>query len=170
MINDVSGGQADPEMLSLIADAGVAYICMHWRGPSKTMQDRASYVDPTVEVMAELRQRIDAAHTAGIPAEKLIVDPGLGFAKTADQSWRLLRDFPDFHQLGHPVLLGASRKSFLGRLLADLDGTPRPPLDRDDATTALSMYACLAGAWGVRVHDPGASRDAILVARQLYRR
>lgn len=168
MINDVSGGQADPDMLRLIAEAGVAYICMHWRGHADTMQDQATYADPTAEVMAELQRRIEAARTAGIAAEKLIVDPGLGFAKTAEHSWRLLRDFTHFHRLGHPVLLGASRKSFLGRLLADPDRTPRPPLGRDDATTALSVYAYLAGAWAVRVHNPAASRDAILVARQLY--
>lgn len=169
MINDVSGGQADPNMLPIIAEAGVPYISMHWRGHSLTMRDKASYADPTAEVFAELQQRIVAALDAGIVAENLIIDPGLGFAKTANQSWQLLRNFANFHQLGYPVLLGASRKIFLGKLLADQDGAPRPPLGRDDATTALSMYAYLAGAWGVRVHNPIASRDTILVARQLYR-
>ncbi|RIQ33700.1 dihydropteroate synthase [Jiangella rhizosphaerae] len=148
--------------------AGVTYICMHWRGHSRTMQQRATYDDVTREVVAELRRQLDAARAAGIDADRLVVDPGLGFAKTAEHNWRLLHDFARLRQeLGYPVLLGASRKSFLGRLLAGPDGRPRPPRDRDHATTVLSAYAYAVGAWGVRVHAPAASRDAIDVAQRL---
>jgi len=170
LVNDVSGGKADPGMLRFVADAGVPYICMHWRGHAEDMQSKARYHDVVSEVIAELRDQLDAAQSAGVPAEKLIIDPGLGFAKTAEHNWQLLQRLEEFDVLGRPMLMGVSRKSFLGRLLAAADGSPRPPKERDDATTAFTAVLALREVWGVRVHSVRASRDAIAVAQRLLSR
>jgi dihydropteroate synthase len=167
LVNDVSGGRADSEMLGLVADSGVPFVCMHWRGHSEDMQSRASYADVVTEVIAELGAQLDEAAHAGVAVDKLIIDPGFGFAKTGEHNWQLLERLEEFDVLGRPMLAGVSRKTFLGRLLADADGTPRPPKERDDATTALTTVLALRGIWGVRVHSVRASRDAIAVAQRL---
>jgi dihydropteroate synthase len=164
VVNDVSGGRADPAMLSTVADLGVPFVCMHWRGHAVTMQDQAAYDDVVTDVVAELRQRVKAAEEAGIGPDRMAIDPGLGFAKTGEHNWTLLRRLEELHQLGCPVLVGSSRKAFLGALLAGEDGQPRPAVDRDDASAALSTLAALAGAWCVRVHDVRRSLDAVKVA------
>jgi len=170
MVNDVSGGKADARMLRLVADSGVPYVCMHWRGHSQDMQNKASYADVVAEVIAELRTQLDKADRTGVPAEKVIIDPGLGFAKTGEHNWQLLKRLEEFDVLARPMLVGVSRKTFLGRLLADPQGNPRPPKQRDDATTALTTVLALRGVWGVRVHTVRASRDAIAVAQRLLER
>ena len=164
VVNDVSGGLADPAMAATVAAAGVPWILMHWRGPSSVMNELAGYQDVLGEVRAELVARIDAAVLAGVDPGRLVLDPGLGFAKTASHNWALLRRLDVLLELGFPVLVGASRKRFLGELLADGDGTLRPTADRDPATAAVSALAAKAGAWGVRVHDVEASLDAVAVA------
>ena len=167
LVNDVSGGKADPGMLRLVADSGVPYVCMHWRGHSEDMQSRAAYADVVTDVIAELRVQLAESATAGVAMEKLIIDPGLGFAKTGEHNWQLLQRLEEFDVLGRPMLVGVSRKTFLGRLLADADGKPRPPKERDDATTALTTVLALRGVWGVRVHSVRATRDAIAVVQRL---
>jgi dihydropteroate synthase len=167
LLNDVSGGKADAGMLRLVADSGLPYVCMHWRGHSQDMQSRASYADVVTEVIAELGTQLDEAASAGVAVDKLIIDPGFGFAKTAEHNWQLLQRLEEFDVLGRAMLVGVSRKTFLGRLLASADGSPRPPKERDDATTALTTVLALQGIWGVRVHSVRASRDAIAVAQRL---
>ena len=162
IVNDVSGGLGDPGMAAVVRDAGCPWILMHWRGHSDRMQELAHYVDVVGEVCTELTERVDAAVGAGIDPGRLVLDPGLGFAKTATHNWQLLAQLPALMSLGFPVLVGASRKSFLGRLLADDTGTPRAVDDREDATTALTAYAAMHGAWGVRVHEVRPSVDAAL--------
>lgn len=166
VVNDVSGGRADPDLPAVVAAAGVPYVVMHWRAPSAQMQQHADYGDVVREVSDELRQRVDAVVAAGVAPERIIVDPGIGFAKNADHNWALLAHLDALLGLGHPVLVGASRKSFLGALLADEHG-PRPTPGRDDATAAVTVVAALAGAWGVRVHDVAASADAVRVVARL---
>jgi dihydropteroate synthase len=162
LVNDVSGGLADPDVLRVVADAGAAYVAMHWRGHADVMAQRASYSDVVVEVRDELARRVDAALAAGVAADRIAIDPGLGFAKTAAHNWELLARLHEL-DLGLPVLVGSSRKSFLGRLLAGPDGTPRPVLDREDANVALTTLAGVAGVWAVRVHEVRASVDALAV-------
>ncbi|MHB8451220.1 MAG: dihydropteroate synthase [Mycobacteriales bacterium] len=164
MVNDVSGGSADPELAALVAERGVPYVVMHSRGPSADMASRAVYADVVAEVVAELAGRLEAVLAAGVRAEQVVLDPGLGFAKTAGHNWTLLAHLDALLALGRPVLVGASRKSFLGALLAAPDGTPRPVDSRDAATAATSALAAAAGAWAVRVHDVGPSADAVRVA------
>ncbi|MGH3822042.1 MAG: dihydropteroate synthase [Pseudonocardiaceae bacterium] len=164
LVNDVSGGLADPAMASTVARCRVPWILMHWRGHSVTMDQLASYSDVVAEVRAELVARVDAAVLAGVDPAALVLDPGLGFAKTAAHNWALLGHLDVLTELGFPVLVGASRKRFLGSLLAGADGAPRRCDGRDAATAAVSALAAAAGAWGVRVHDVAASRDAIAVA------
>ncbi|MBI1758736.1 MAG: dihydropteroate synthase [Actinobacteria bacterium] len=163
VVNDVSGGQADPDMARVVRDRDVPWILMHWRGHSREMHRLAAYADVVAEVKAELMACVDRAQAAGVPAEKLVIDPGLGFAKTAAHNWALLAGLPELVGTGLPVLVGASRKSFLGTLLADPSGAPRPVLDREDATVAVTALAALAGAWGVRVHEVRPNRDALAV-------
>ena len=169
MINDVSGGQADPAMLPLIADAEVPYSLMHWRGHSTSMQSRAVYTDVVREVVSEVSGQLDQAERAGIAPERLIVDPGFGFAKTGEHNWELLQRLDELDRLERPLLMGVSRKRFLGTLLADEAGQPRPARDRDDATTALTFALARHPVWGVRVHRVRPSRDAIAVAERLRR-
>jgi dihydropteroate synthase len=161
LVNDVSGGLADPDMARVVADAGVPWVLMHWRGHSRDMARLASYDDVVADVSKELTVRVDAALAAGVSADRIIVDPGLGFAKTAEHNWRLSAHLDAIRALGYPVLFASSRKSYLGRLLADPDGTPRPVDERDAATLATSLLAVAAGVWGVRVHDVAAMVDAI---------
>ena len=163
-VNDVSGGLADPAMARVVAQAGVPWVLTHWRGPSALMVELASYQDVVAEVRAELVARVDAAVLAGVDPAALVLDPGLGFAKTAEHNWALLRELNLLTDLGFPVLIGASRKRFLGVLLADAAGEPRSPEGREVATAAVSALAAAAGAWGVRVHDVGMSLDAVAVA------
>jgi dihydropteroate synthase len=167
LVNDVSGGKADARLLRLVAESGVPYICMHWRGHSEDMQSKASYADVVSEVINELRTQLDAASRVGVALDKLIIDPGFGFAKTAEHNWQLLQRLGEFDALERPMLVGVSRKSFLGRLLAGADGSPRPAKERDDATTALTAVLALRRIWGVRVHSVRASRDAIAVVQRL---
>jgi dihydropteroate synthase len=170
MVNDVSGGRSDPRLPRLIADAGVPYAIMHSRGPSRDMQQRAVYEDVVREVRDELRQRVDAVTAAGVDPSAIIVDPGIGFAKLPHHNWTILARLAEISCLGgespFPVIIGASRKSFLGRLLAGPGGEPRPAVQRDDATTAISALAAVAGAWCVRVHAVAASADAVRVAEK----
>jgi dihydropteroate synthase len=163
LVNDVSGGLADPAMLPLVAEAGVPYVAMHWRGHSREMQSRAQYADVVAEVVAELGARREAALSAGVDPARLLLDPGLGFAKESSHSWALLKALPALTALGQPLLLGASRKGFLGELLALPDRTRRPAAERDHATAAVTVLAAQAGAWAVRVHDVPASADAVRV-------
>jgi dihydropteroate synthase len=166
LVNDVSGGEADPGLLQVVADAGCPVVLMHWRGASADMQSRATYGDVVVEVRDALRRRLDAAQAAGVPEDRVVLDPGLGFGKTAEHNWALLRALPELAGLGRPLLVGASRKAFLGQLLAGPDG-PRPASGRDAATAALTVLAAQAGAWGVRVHDAAGSADAVRVVAAL---
>jgi dihydropteroate synthase len=169
VINDVSGGLADPQMAKVVAAAGAPWILMHWRGHSKNMNDLATYRNVVAEVRDELSARVDAALAAGIAPEALVLDPGLGFAKQREHDWALLHGLDELLGLGFPLLVGASRKRFLGALLADADGTPRPPDGREVATTTITALAAAAGVWGVRVHDVRRSLDAALVVRAWQR-
>ena len=164
LVNDVSGGLADPQMLPLIARTGAPVVLMHWRGHSREMQRQAVYDDPVLEVAAELRERLRAADQVGIDPGRVVIDPGIGFAKSAEHNWALLARLGELVRIGPPVLVGASRKAFLGALLANEAGEPRRPDERDAASAAVTALAALAGAWCVRVHEAGASADAVRVA------
>jgi dihydropteroate synthase len=168
IVNDVSGGLADPEILAVTAAADAGYIAMHWRGHSTVMADRAHYADVVAEVRGELGARVDAALAAGISADRIAIDPGLGFAKKPDHNWALLAEL-DALDFGFPMLVGASRKSFLGELLADAEGVPRSVAEREDAGVAVTSVAALAGVWGVRVHDVTANLDAVRVVERFNR-
>jgi dihydropteroate synthase len=163
MINDVSGGLADPAMARTVAEVGVPWVLMHRRGTSRDMYAEASYDDVVTDVRRELCRRVDAALAAGVAAERLVVDPGLGFAKQPEHDLALLAGLDRITELGFPVLVGASRKRFLGALLTTPDGRPRPPEQRDSATLATTVLAARAGAWGVRVHEVAGSADALRV-------
>jgi dihydropteroate synthase len=164
IVNDVSGGLADPRILDVVAATGATYVCMHWRGHSDHMQELAAYDGPggvVGAVRAELSGRVEAARAAGVADERIVLDPGLGFAKTAEHNWALLAGLSHLQTLGFPLLVGASRKSFLGSLLAAPDGTQRAVDDREHATTALTVLLAQQGIWGLRVHDVRNSRDAL---------
>jgi dihydropteroate synthase len=164
IVNDVSGGRADPAMAPLVAEAGVLWVLMHWRSVSSNRPHEAPhYRDVVAEVRSELLAGVDDAVAAGVDPAKLVIDPGLGFAKTGQHNWALLHALPELVATGVPVLLGASRKRFLGTLLTGPDGSPRPPDGRETATAVISALAALYGAWGVRVHDVRASVDALKV-------
>jgi dihydropteroate synthase len=170
IVNDVSGGLADPEILRVVADSGATYVAMHWRAHADHMTDFATYDNPGGVVAAvrdELAERVDAALAAGVAAERLVLDPGLGFAKRGEHNWQLLADLALIKALGYPLLVGASRKSFLGTLLADPEGNPRPVDGREAATTALSVVLAGEGVWGLRVHDVRSTRDALRVLEAL---
>ncbi len=164
VINDVSGGLADPDMARVAAESGAPWVLMHWRGHSSGMEALADYDDVVGEVRDELLRQVEVALAAGVSAEAIVLDPGLGFAKRAEHNWALLNRLDALLSLGFPVLIGASRKRFLGSLLSGADGAPRAPDGREDATAAISALAAAAGAWGVRVHEVGASLDAVTVA------
>ncbi|MEJ1089419.1 dihydropteroate synthase [Microbacterium sp. Mu-80] len=183
IVNDVSGGLADDRMLSAIADLDADVAIGHWRGPSADMYARAQYTRVAREVASELHERVAAAAAAGIAPSRVIVDPGVGFAKSGTQNWELLRDLDEITALGHRVLIGTSRKRFLAEVL---DPSLRPAdarsahatssatqaieqpatswtdeQRRDLATAVTSALAARAGAWAVRVHDVAATRDAL---------
>jgi dihydropteroate synthase len=167
LINDVSGGLADPAMLPTVAELGVPYVCMHWRGHAEDMQSRAVYRDVVTEVIDDLAQQVERAVQQGVDPSSIIIDPGFGFAKTGDHNWQLLQRLDEFDALGLPMLVGVSRKRFLGSLLPDADGSPRPPLQRDDASAALTAIVAGRPVWGVRVHAVRQNRDAVAVADRL---
>ena len=164
IVNDVSGGLADPDMHPLVAEAGVVYVCQHWRGNPETMNGLTDYAGDVVGgVEAELRERLTSLRAAGVRDEQLVVDPGLGFAKTHPQSWELLAATARLREdLGLPVLIGSSRKRFLAGAVTPEVATE--PLARDDVTAATTALAALAGAWAVRVHEVPANRDAVRTA------
>ena len=164
MVNDVSGGRADAGMAGLLVEADVPWVLMHWRSVSADHPHKAPrYRDVVAEVRGELLASVDDAVAAGVNPAKLIIDPGLGFAKTGEHNWALLQSLPELVATGVPVLVAASRKRFLGTLLAGPDGAARPPDGRETATAVVSALAALHGAWGVRVHDVRASVDALRV-------
>jgi dihydropteroate synthase len=162
IVNDVSGGLADPKLPRLVGEAGVPYVVMHWRGHSADMYAHATYADVVREVSDELMARVDAVVAAGVDPSYIVIDPGIGFAKKAEHNWALLAHLDRLVSLGPPVLIGASRKSFLGHLLAD-DAGPRDAMHREDATAAITTLAARAGVWGVRVHEARPSADAVRV-------
>jgi dihydropteroate synthase len=167
LVNDVSGGLADPDMPRLVAAAGVSYVVVHWRGHSHDMYSRAVYTDVVAEVRAELARRVDAVVAVGVDPGRIVIDPGLGFGKRPEHNWPILTSLAEIGRLGgraFPVLIGASRKRFLGLLLAGPDGTPRPFDGCDEATVAISALAATAGAWCVRVHQVPGNADAVRVA------
>ncbi len=165
LVNDVSGGLADPDMIPVVAAAGVPFVVMHWRGFSESMNSRAVYGDVVAEVVAELRERMEAVVDGGVDPGKLVIDPGLGFAKNAAQDLTLVAHLDRLRELGRPLLVAASRKRFLGQVLAGEDGTPPPARERDAATAAVSALSAAAGAWAVRVHAVRPTADAVRVAR-----
>lgn len=165
LVNDVSGGLADPDMVPAVAAARVPFVVMHWRGFSENMNSLAEYDDVVAEVLAELRVRVDAVVAGGIAPERIVVDPGLGFAKRAEHDLALLAHLGDLSTLGHPLLVAASRKRFLGHVLAGDGAAPPPARERDAATAAVSAIAAHEGAWAVRVHEVRATADAVRVAR-----
>jgi dihydropteroate synthase len=167
LVNDVSGGLADPDMPRLVAQSGARYVVVHWRGHSQDMYASASYHDVVAEVRDELAWRVDEVIKAGISAAQIVVDPGLGFGKRPEHNWPLLAHLRDLALLNgqtFPVLVGASRKRFIGNLLAAPDGTPRTFAGSDDATVATTALAAANGAWCVRVHQVPANADAVRVA------
>ncbi|MDQ1009215.1 dihydropteroate synthase [Streptomyces sp. V4I23] len=164
LVNDVSGGLADPRMVPAVAETGAPFVVMHWRGFSEDMNSRAVYGDVVAEVVAELRERMEAVVAGGIAPERIVVDPGLGFAKAAEHDLALVAHLDELRALGRPVLVAASRKRFLGRVLAKEGATP-PARERDAATAAVSAIAAHEGAWAVRVHEVRATADAVRVAR-----
>ncbi len=171
VVNDVSGGLADPAILDVVAAAGATYVAMHWRAHSDRMRDFAVYDGPggVVEaVRAELAERVEAIRAAGVADDRVVLDPGLGFAKAGPQSWELLRGLDRIADLGYPLLVGASRKSFLGAALTDADGAQRPVDEREAAGLALTVVLAQRGVWGVRVHDVRAHRDVLRVLAQLH--
>jgi dihydropteroate synthase len=169
IVNDVSGGLADPAMLATVAATDATYVAMHWRAHADHMRDFAVYDGPGGVVAAvrdELAQRVEAMRAAGIPDERIVLDPGLGFAKRPEHNWQLLDSLPELEALGLPLLVGASRKSFLGSLLA-AGGTARPVGEREHANTALTVLLAQQGVWGLRVHDVRAAHDALRVLTRL---
>ncbi|MDO5739191.1 MAG: dihydropteroate synthase [Ornithinimicrobium sp.] len=175
MINDVSGGLADPQMPGFVASVGVPYVTMHWRGLLTNPDEEPDYDDVTNEVCRELTERVDVLLAAGVRAEQLLLDPGFGFSKNADHNWELLADLSEVMSLGYPVIVGTSRKRFLGRLPArtggqlDHEAPVSAAFDRDHATAATSLLAAQAGAWAVRVHDVRSTREALAVWEMVSR-
>ena len=168
LVNDVSGGLADDAMAPLVAATGAPFVVMHWRGHSDGMDALATYDDVVADVRTELLARVDALVRQGVDVEQLVLDPGLGFAKSAEHNWSLLGHLEEVVALGRPVLVAASRKRFLGHLLAGTvpggEGEPVPPVERDDASAAVTALAAAAGAWCIRVHESLASWSAVRVA------
>lgn len=169
LVNDISGGKADSDMLPFVATTEVPFILMHWRGHSDVMTQLTNYTNVSVDVVREIAEQVDNAVRSGIARDRIVIDPGIGFAKTTQQNWPLIQDLEVIDELELPVLWGVSRKKFLGELLADSNGEFREMAGREAATTALTTYLALAGAWAVRVHDVQSSRDAIEVVERLGR-
>ncbi|MFJ5530001.1 dihydropteroate synthase [Streptomyces sp. NPDC093261] len=167
LVNDVSGGLADPAMIPVVAASGAPFVVMHWRGFLEGGNVKGVYEDVVTEVVDELHARVEAVLEGGIAPDRIVVDPGLGFSKQAEHDLSLLAHLDRLHALGHPVLVAASRKRFLGRVLAGPEGAPPPARERDAATAAVSALAAQAGAWAVRVHEVHATADAVRVARAI---
>ena len=165
LVNDVSGGLADPAMIPVVAEAGAPFVVMHWRGFLEGGNVRGVYEDIVTEVLDELHARVEAVLAGGIAPDRIVVDPGLGFSKDAEHDLVLLAHLDRLLGLGRPLLVAASRKRFLGRVLAGPEGAPPPARERDAATAAVSALAAQAGAWAVRVHEVRATADAVRVAR-----
>jgi dihydropteroate synthase len=159
IINDVSGGKADPEMMAVVAPSQADYVVMHWRGHSDTMDSLAHYDNVVREVIEEISQQLELAQQAGITRDRLWVDPGLGFAKNVEHNWKLCRAMDRVVALGYPVLVGASRKRFLGALLPE----GHHPKDRDGVSVALSVALAGSGVTAFRVHEPWLHREALEV-------
>lgn len=166
MVNDVSGGLHDPTMLTTVAASDATLVLSHWRGPSKTMSSRAAYTDVVLQVSSHLRRRADAARVAGVPGSRLVLDPGIGFGKTSAHNWDILANIASVVDLGYPVMIGSSRKAFLGELDAAIGTTPS---DRDDLTAVTSALAAVSGCRYVRVHDVVGTRRALAVAEKWAR-
>ncbi|WP_411375177.1 dihydropteroate synthase [Arthrobacter sp. MPF02] len=166
IINDISGLSIEPEMAELVAASKVPYILTHRRGDARTMNSLAEYTDVAGEVVAELAGVRDKLYAAGVSPEQIIIDPGLGFAKNDAHNWELLQNLDKLDSLGHKVLVGASRKRFLGTLLT-VAGKSASPEERDAATAAITAISAWRGAWAVRVHDVGPSLDAVKVAARM---
>jgi dihydropteroate synthase len=166
LVNDVSGGRADPAMIPLAARVRAPIVLMHWREHSAVMQNHTHYDDLVDDIVRELMGQLNHAVVAGVDPARIVLDPGLGFSKTGEQNWTVLAHLDAFIELRHPVLVAASRKRFLGELLATGDEL-RPTDGRDDATAAITTLAAQAGAWCVRVHDAKASADAVRVVARL---
>ncbi|MFD4507460.1 dihydropteroate synthase [Streptomyces sp. NPDC058457] len=168
LVNDVSGGLADPDMIPVVADSGAPFVVMHWRGFMEGGSNvKGVYDDVVGEVLDELHARVDAVLAGGVAPDRIVVDPGLGFSKDSEHDLTLLAHLDRLHALGHPLLVAASRKRFLGRVLAGPEGAPPPARERDAATAAVSALAAHAGAWAVRVHEVRATADAVRVARAM---
>jgi dihydropteroate synthase len=157
LINDVSGGLADEGMARVAAETGLHFVAMHWRGPSKTMDENSVYANVLKDVRNELKNRVAELIVNGVRPDRIILDPGIGFAKTTAHNWQLLSNLPALETIGYPVLIGASRKRFLGTLLPK----DAPTVDRDPATATISALAAQAGVWGVRVHDVAGTKAAL---------
>jgi dihydropteroate synthase len=166
IINDVSGGLADPGMAAVAADTGLTYVAMHWRAHAQQMDARSDYGDVVTDVITELRARVDALTAVGVARENIVLDPGLGFSKTTEHNWQLINRLDAFAELGFPVMVGASRKRFLAGVLP----VDAPVLDRDLPTAVISVLAAQAGAWAVRVHDVAATRTALNVLASMRQR
>ncbi|MER5922641.1 dihydropteroate synthase [Streptomyces mirabilis] len=165
LVNDVSGGLADPAMIPTVAAAGAPFVVMHWRGFLEGGNVRGTYADVVSEVVDELHTRVEAVLAGGIAPDRIVVDPGLGFSKDSEHDLSLLAHLDRLSELGRPLLVAASRKRFLGRVLAGPEGAPPPARERDAATAAVSALAAHQGAWAVRVHEVRATADAVRVAR-----
>jgi dihydropteroate synthase len=152
-VNDVSGGLADSQMPSLIAQSGIKYIVMHWRAHSAEMMSQANYEDVVGQVYSELALRLEQLGEAGVKKDQMIIDPGIGFSKSAEHNWQLLREIDGFFQIGLPILIGAYRKRFLGQHLA--------PEERESASVAITSYCATQGVWAVRTHSVKPHKDAI---------
>ena len=166
MINDISGGKVDPQMLPYVATLDIPFILMHWRGPSNIMNSLTDYDDVVLDVRNEIMAQVASAEAAGVHRSRIAIDPGIGFAKTVDQNWPILKHLDVLEAEGLPILMGASRKRFLGELLAR-NGQPREMDDREAATTAISVLMAQRKTWCVRVHDARSSRDAVEVVQRM---
>ncbi|AOZ73181.1 dihydropteroate synthase [Boudabousia tangfeifanii] len=163
IINDVSGGLYDDQMGKVVAGSPAYYICQHWRGTPDTMDQLASYEDVTAEVKAELDERLAELFAAGVVPEQIILDPGLGFAKNPQQCWQLLAQLPELQAMGYPILIGASRKRFVGQI----PGVEGGPTERDLPTAVISAWCAQHQIWAVRVHDVRSSVIAINTVRSM---
>lgn len=163
IVNDVSGGLADPDMARVVAQSDCDFVAMHWRAHSSHMDALDSYDDVVADVAREIGQRIAALRAAGVPRERIIIDPGLGFSKVGESNWSLLAHLEVLQDMGQRVLVGASRKRFVGAAVAREQAPESDPRDRDFATTAITALCAERGVWGVRVHNAKAAHDAIQV-------
>lgn len=165
IVNDVSGGLADDNMHKTVAGLDVPYVLMHWRGHSTVMDELANYQNVVNEVINELKLQIEKATKAGLSRNKIVIDPGLGFAKNPQHNWQILKEISKFHSLELPIYIGASRKRFLADFAIPQGSTD--PKDRDIATAIISSYGALQGAWAVRVHDVLANSAAVKISYQV---